>query len=329
MRKHRLSGVVIAVLIGLGVFAHWPDTAHRTPGTDRAGIQLASADLPAGRTAARRPHHGRPLATDRRGAAPCSICVAGRAVASLSSPFGTPALVWDVRVAELTQRAEGGRLRAAMAQRQAEAKAYLDARRGRPEPAGPGGRRPVVGPRHRRPSRRRRRRRGPTRWSRSGSASRAATTATTPATATTAPTNSPSGTWRSLGFGGLPVAGAAGRAGPGGPGAAGPTGVGPVALVRARLGLSDDRSPDGLTRRRRGDWRRHACDPIGVPGPSGQRARRARRASRRRPGRPGGGCWPGSGRRPRRRRRSGGWSPDRRPRRRIRRPGGAPRVPSR
>jgi hypothetical protein len=136
MRKHRLSGVVIAVLIGLGVFAHWPDTAHRTPGAGRAGIQLASADLPAGRTAAAAPTTAAALPPDAGRRALFDLVIS-RAVASLSSPFGTPALVWDVRVAELTQRAEGVAARAAMAQRQAETKAYFDAlvaARSRPAP---------------------------------------------------------------------------------------------------------------------------------------------------------------------------------------------------
>ena len=46
MRKHRLLGVVIAVLIGVGALTHRSDTPHRTSGTASAGMQLASADIP-------------------------------------------------------------------------------------------------------------------------------------------------------------------------------------------------------------------------------------------------------------------------------------------
>ncbi|HXQ75652.1 MAG TPA: transglycosylase family protein [Acidimicrobiales bacterium] len=138
MRKHRLSGVVIAILIGLGTFTHRSDTPHRIPGTRGAGIQLASADLPAGRTvtAAHGPETVRHALFD---------LVVGQAVADLSSSFRTQAPVWDVRVAQLTQRADvttyQATLRAevtaylaAVTQRQAQTRAYLEAMAARPRP---------------------------------------------------------------------------------------------------------------------------------------------------------------------------------------------------
>jgi hypothetical protein len=125
MRKHRLSGVVIAALIALGAFTQRSDVLHRTPGTDRAGMQLASARLSARRASA-------PLRTTVASDAPAATLhalldeMAGHAGADLASPFGTQALVWDVQVAQLTRRAEVSVYLAAV-HKQAVVRAYLAA----------------------------------------------------------------------------------------------------------------------------------------------------------------------------------------------------------
>ena len=143
MRKHRISGVVIAILIGLGTFAHRSDSLHGTPGPSGAGVQLTSAELPAGVTVAPASraavvHETAAVAATGRDRQALFDLVLRRAVANLSSPFGTQALVWDVRVAQLTQRAEVtaalaadraevAAYQAAVARRQAEGDAYLKA----------------------------------------------------------------------------------------------------------------------------------------------------------------------------------------------------------
>jgi hypothetical protein len=135
MRKHRLSGVVIAVLIGLGTFTHRSDSPHRTPGTDRAGIQLTSATLPAG-----------------RGVAPVVTTVAveptaelhagllhqlgGRSATALALPFSPQVLVQDVGVVQLAERAQAQAYFTVLAQRHAALRAYL-ASLPRPHPAPP------------------------------------------------------------------------------------------------------------------------------------------------------------------------------------------------
>jgi len=47
MRKHRLYGVVIAVLLGMGVSTHHPSASHHAAGTDsgRTGITLSSTSV--------------------------------------------------------------------------------------------------------------------------------------------------------------------------------------------------------------------------------------------------------------------------------------------
>jgi hypothetical protein len=53
--------------------------------------------------------------------------LAGHAAANLASPFGTQALVWDVRVAQLTERAQVTAYLAAAARKQAQTQAFLAA----------------------------------------------------------------------------------------------------------------------------------------------------------------------------------------------------------
>jgi hypothetical protein len=158
MRKHLLSGVVIASLIGLGGFTHRSVSPHRTTGTGRAGIQLASAELPAGPTGGVA-HSTVPAGTTNpagpvtpagtTNGAPGALfgLLADDPVEGLGQPTATPVPVPDPRVAQLTERADVAAFRAAEALKQAEAKAYLAAvaiaNRPRPAPvvAAP---RPVV-----------------------------------------------------------------------------------------------------------------------------------------------------------------------------------------
>jgi hypothetical protein len=151
MRKHRIFGVVIAVLIGLGVFTHQSDTPHRIPGTDRAGRQLESAELTADRVVAGA--HA-PVVTDpsyqtgtskhTETSQPAATAhtafvnlVAGHAVTILSSPFGTQALVADLDIAQLNERAQVSSYLTAVAQSQAATKAYLEAVAPRPPTPAP------------------------------------------------------------------------------------------------------------------------------------------------------------------------------------------------
>jgi hypothetical protein len=141
MRKHRIFGVVIAVLIGLGAFTHGSKTSHRTPGADRAGIQLASAKLPVGPVNA---PVDETVATNTAGGLHADLLhqLAGQAAAELSSPFGPETLVSDIRLAELSERARTSAYLAVVAENQAEAeaKAYLvssAANRPHPKPAAP------------------------------------------------------------------------------------------------------------------------------------------------------------------------------------------------
>jgi len=130
MRKHRLFGVVIAVLIGLGAFTHRSGTVHPLPGplpgTDRAGMQLTSADLPAHGVDAVVPAT---VATDMSTSShgPSLTLVAGHAVTVPSSPFGPAGPLWDFHFALLNERAAVIAYLGVMAQRQAMAVAYLDA----------------------------------------------------------------------------------------------------------------------------------------------------------------------------------------------------------
>src|SRR5580704_5331720 len=118
MRKHRIFGVVIAALIGLGAFTHGSNTSHRTPGAGRAGIQLASATLAtgtadaAGSADAADPGNGageapidETAATDTAAGLDDDLLhqLAGQAVAELTSPFGPETLVSDIRLAVLSK----------------------------------------------------------------------------------------------------------------------------------------------------------------------------------------------------------------------------------
>jgi hypothetical protein len=136
MRKHRLFGVVIAVLIGLGLSTHRSDTAHRTSGTQHAGVPLMAAELSADRASA-------PVA--KTGAADASHTthqtllnlVAGRAVVILSSPFGPQALVADTHIALVNEQTEASTYLAAVAWQRAVVKAYLQSVAPPPPPAPP------------------------------------------------------------------------------------------------------------------------------------------------------------------------------------------------
>jgi hypothetical protein len=150
MRKHRLLGVVvIAVLVGLGGFTQSPTTVHAVPGAGRAGVQLASADLAAGRLVAAR---HMTVATDVAYESPGVLpdLVAGRARALVTTPFGPEALAWYVAVSVRDERAEAGAYLTSVAWFQAAAKAGLRAAAGaRPAPVvrapGPAAAGPVVG----------------------------------------------------------------------------------------------------------------------------------------------------------------------------------------
>src|SRR5665213_3798117 len=122
MRKHRLAGVVIAVLIALGACTHRSDTSHHPLGTNGAPIQLLSAESPA--------THGTndPIATGTT--APNEALLrqlASQAAAELSAPLGPQALVWDIRVGQLAQRAQVNAYLSAVAQQKAEVQAFLQA----------------------------------------------------------------------------------------------------------------------------------------------------------------------------------------------------------
>jgi hypothetical protein len=123
MRKHRLSGVVIAALIGLGTFTHRPDSPHRTPGAERAGIELTSAKLPAGHSVA--------AVLTRAAVAPDELHVGllhqlgGHSAAVLALPFSPQILVQEVGVVQVAERAQARAYLAAVAWRQALLKAYL------------------------------------------------------------------------------------------------------------------------------------------------------------------------------------------------------------
>jgi hypothetical protein len=126
MRKHRLLGVVvIAVLIGLGAFTQTSTTAHAT-GTGRAGIQLASADLAAGRLIAAR-HLTVDSAVSYPSPGVLPGLVAGRARALVTGPFGPEALAWYVAVSLEENRAATGAYLTDVARFQAATKAYLQA----------------------------------------------------------------------------------------------------------------------------------------------------------------------------------------------------------
>ena len=122
MRKHRLSGVVIAVLIALGTFTHRSDIPHPTSGTNRAGIQLLSAELPASH-----------VPTDHIATGPTAVNqallrqVASQAAADLSAPFGPQAIVWDIRIEQLAERAHVSAYLSAAAQQKAQAQAFFQA----------------------------------------------------------------------------------------------------------------------------------------------------------------------------------------------------------
>ncbi len=157
MRKHRLFGVVIACLIGLGVFTQRSDTAHASPGTQRAGIQLASPGTQRAGIQLATPGTQRAgiqltaveLSTDRAGARPQRTVAADTSDSTATTPsgpaaapailstFGPQALAWDFHVAQFYERAEVSAYLTAVAQRQAALKAYLEAVTPRPAPAPP------------------------------------------------------------------------------------------------------------------------------------------------------------------------------------------------
>jgi hypothetical protein len=138
MRKHRLFGVVIAVLLGLGVFTHPSSTPHRSPGTDRAGVQLASAHLPAeshqpaALGAAMRSASTDALATPSASSAATEpsptvmLDLTVNAAAMVSTPFGAEALINDDRLATQRRVAEHAYL-TALSVEHAEEDSYLQA----------------------------------------------------------------------------------------------------------------------------------------------------------------------------------------------------------
>jgi hypothetical protein len=133
MRKHRLAGVVIAALIGVGTFAHRPTTHHAPTGTTRAGIQLLAAELPADHviTTAVPTVSGTPTVVPTGGTASTELRgallhqLAGEVVTALVTPLGPQALAWDVRMEQLARQAEVNAYLGAVAAN--KAKAYLDA----------------------------------------------------------------------------------------------------------------------------------------------------------------------------------------------------------
>jgi hypothetical protein len=133
MRKHRIFGVVIAVLIGLGVFTHRSDAAPQSSGSERAGAQFATAELSAARVGAGA--HA-PVVTDTSTPPNTALVnlMAGHAATILSSPFGPQALVLDFHIAQLNERAEVSVYLAAVAQNRAMTKAYLQAVAPHPKP---------------------------------------------------------------------------------------------------------------------------------------------------------------------------------------------------
>jgi hypothetical protein len=134
MRKHRLFGVVIAVLIVLGMFTQRSGTPHHTSGTEGAGVPLTTAELSADRVGA---SVHTTVATDTSYQATQALLdlVAGRAVMILSSPFGAQALVADTHIAQVNEQAVESAYLAGVAQKQAAAKAYLKSMAPPPPPA--------------------------------------------------------------------------------------------------------------------------------------------------------------------------------------------------
>src|SRR5450432_3577353 len=85
MRKHRLFGVVIAVFVGMGALTHRSDSPHRTPGTDRAGMQLSSARLSVGDTST----SGSSATAHDVGATSAALTVASSVAHDVSVPVST------------------------------------------------------------------------------------------------------------------------------------------------------------------------------------------------------------------------------------------------
>jgi transglycosylase-like protein len=134
MRKHRLAGVVIAVLIGLGLFAQQPISHHATPGRTRAGMQLLSADVRTDHVISTAvptvsgPSTVAPSAaasTELRGAVLEQL--ANHLVTALSSPLGPQALAWDVRMEQLAHQEKVNTFLSAVVVGQAKTRAYVAA----------------------------------------------------------------------------------------------------------------------------------------------------------------------------------------------------------
>jgi hypothetical protein len=125
MRKHRLFGVVIAVLT-LGVFIQRSDNPHPTSGTTRVGSPLASSALSSDRvtTGASAPVNS---VTSTQSPQALASLVTGHAVTILSAPFGPQAVVADTHIALMNQRVVTTAYLSAVAQHQAVVKAYLQA----------------------------------------------------------------------------------------------------------------------------------------------------------------------------------------------------------
>ena len=152
MRKHRLFGVVIAVFAGTGALTHRSDTAQRTTGTNRAGMQLTSAELSADQAQAiahGTTVHGASIhSTSGNGTAVDSafvnsaVSAAGHIASSappnvlerletdnrgaiLPFPFGAVQVVTDYQAAAAQKQSEVNAYLASVAQEHAAVNAYL------------------------------------------------------------------------------------------------------------------------------------------------------------------------------------------------------------
>jgi resuscitation-promoting factor RpfB len=146
MRKHRLFGVVIGVLIGLGACTHQSDTVrltsgrltsgHLISGPHHAGVPPTAAEFSADRVG---PPVQTTVAADTSHTTPQALLdlVAGHAVAILSSPFGPQALVADTHIALVNEQTEADAYVAAVAQQRAAVKAYLQSLKPPPPPPAP------------------------------------------------------------------------------------------------------------------------------------------------------------------------------------------------
>jgi hypothetical protein len=124
MRKHRLFGVVIAVLT-LGVFIQRSDS-HPIADTTRVGSSLTSSALSSDRVTTGAPVPVTNVTSTQSPQALANL-VTGHAVTILSAPFGPQAVVADTHIALMNQRVVTTAYLTAVAQHRAVVKAYLQA----------------------------------------------------------------------------------------------------------------------------------------------------------------------------------------------------------